>query len=465
MTRNALTVSVLAIILLIVVTCFSVLVLRPIQQDLAAIKSMLAVAVDPPEQAAKQLQQFEDGLSDESNWPSSRETAKSLRDEYQQFTERAPSVVSADWRNRLAAIRWGIESLSYAVELHNVTTVEQLDAIQGECQSQVDNIPSSSLSFVGAIKSRLQSGLTAATEKNRQQLKQQATAAAKAALDGHGNLESAMHSLEPFQDDGVKELRGRLQLSFMENRVDENLKQFRNQLDIAKQADKTNLQQAGIGRVMQESIELYYTLAEQQPRPDKAITSVKSLLDDCDKQMKQSTEHLQQDVARKSRVYQKWALDQILAFDSPTGWQYNETIAWMDGQLKSFAEPAGPVDWPLLRDFPSAREVLQDKLELEFADVKGSVLSPEKQKQIYDTAYRKIGWKNSVDKEIACRTTRDGMVKFLLPINVAMLEPPVAHFYSKAYERAQKSLENHGDDLLFVAKQAAEVKKKTLDDF
>ena len=111
----------------------------------------------------------------------------------------------------------------------------------------------------------------------------------------------------------------------------------------------------------------------------------------------------------------------------------------MDKQLKSFAEPAGPVDWPLLREFPSAREVLQDKLEIDFADVKGTELSPEKQKQIYDTAYRKIGWKNSVDKEIAYRATRDGMVKFLLPINVAMLDPPVAHFYSKAYEtRSEK---------------------------
>ena len=88
----------------------------------------------------------------------------------------------------------------------------------------------------------------------------------------------------------------------MENRVADNLKQFRKQLDIAKQADNTNLQQAGTGAVMQETIELYYSLAEQQPRPDKAIASVKSLIDDCEKQLKQSTEHLQQDVARKSCV-------------------------------------------------------------------------------------------------------------------------------------------------------------------
>jgi hypothetical protein len=87
----------------------------------------------------------------------------------------------------------------------------------------------------------------------------------------------------------------------------------------------------------------------------------------------------------------------------------------------------------------------------------------DKQKEIYLTAYRRIGWKNSIHREIAFRTTRDGMVKFLLPINVNLLELPVAQLYHKAFSRGWEKL-NDREDQLYVAEQSAVVRKKGLEE-
>ena len=55
------------------------------------------------------------------------------------------------------------------------------------------------------------------------------------------------------------------------------------------------------------------------------------------------------------------------------------------------------------------------------------------------------------------------MERCLLPINVALLEPPVAQLYWKAFNKAWEKLNDHPDQLK-VAQATATVRKRTLDD-
>lgn len=70
-----------------------------------------------------------------------------------------------------------------------------------------------------------------------------------------------------------------------------------------------------------------------------------------------------------------------------------------------------------------------------------------------------------MNTEITYRLHRDAMVKFLLPIQANLLEPPIYDRFIKAYEKGQKALESRDEDRLYLAKQALKVQKKSLNDF
>jgi hypothetical protein len=73
-----------------------------------------------------------------------------------------------------------------------------------------------------------------------------------------------------------------------------------------------------------------------------------------------------------------------------------------------------------------------------------------------------VGWNAEIDKEIAYFRTRSGMIKFLMPINVGFLDPPVAKLYHKAFDKGWEKLSGR-DDQMRVAEASATVKKKGLE--
>ncbi|MCS7160596.1 MAG: hypothetical protein RMJ19_09000, partial [Gemmatales bacterium] len=183
--------------------------------------------------------------------------------------------------------------------------------------------------------------------------------------------------------------------------------------------------------------------------------------------------------AANLRAYQQWALWQILQFNGRGevwgkeriwGWHYDVIHPWVDQELRAFGagKRPDPYEWSLLAEFPNAAKLLKEKLGV---DVQGSSLSKQDQQAIYNSAYQRLpGWRGNIDRELAYLTTRDGMVKFLLPIQTQLLEPPVMDLYQRAFQAGWKTLEDHttfqddGPDQLYVAKMAAIVKKKTLDE-
>jgi hypothetical protein len=105
---------------------------------------------------------------------------------------------------------------------------------------------------------------------------------------------------------------------------------------------------------------------------------------------------------------------------------------------------------------------MEERLNLDLSQLQGATLTAETQQAIYRAAARTTGWRANIDQEIAYRTTRDGMVRFLLPINTGLLEPPVAQLYHKAFQKGWSKLEGRPDQL-YVAQQSAVVQKKGLD--
>ncbi|MDW7994723.1 MAG: hypothetical protein RMI91_08720 [Gemmatales bacterium] len=183
--------------------------------------------------------------------------------------------------------------------------------------------------------------------------------------------------------------------------------------------------------------------------------------------------------AANLRAYQQWALWQILQFNGRGevwgkeriwGWHYDVIQPWVDQELRAFGagKRPDPYEWSLLAEFPNAAKLLKEKLGV---DIPGSSLSKKDQQAIFNSANQRLpGWRGNIDRELAYLTTRDGMVRFLLPIQTHLLEPPVMELYQRAFQAGWKTLEDHttfqddGPDQLYVAKMSAIVRKKTLDE-
>ncbi|TWU46487.1 hypothetical protein [Rubripirellula reticaptiva] len=80
--------------------------------------------------------------------------------------------------------------------------------------------------------------------------------------------------------------------------------------------------------------------------------------------------------------------------------------------------------------------------------------------QTLNQMFESEGWfENNYQKK------HDAAVKHLLPINQGLLEPPVAKFYSEAFETIWQQIEDGEGMQLSLARKTAEVPKRTLESF
>jgi len=158
--------------------------------------------------------------------------------------------------------------------------------------------------------------------------------------------------------------------------------------------------------------------------------------------------------AARHREYQRWALQQIRDFD---GWYYDNAVKEIEQAFASFDEADTEFMWYLLYEFPDVMNFLSTKTGV---DLTCPVLTVEEQRKIYAAVHRSVrpGW-NHADA-LAYRTTREAMVKYLLPIEESLLDPPVRSLFDKAFQRGWTKIEESNDQL-HVAKRTAEVAKET----
>ena len=221
--------------------------------------------------------------------------------------------------------------------------------------------------------------------------------------------------------------------------------------------------QVSLLTIQDSVLRLIVDLELEEVQPVEVTKKAKNLLAQCDQEVLTLAARQQEASAKKIHLYQKWALDQIRKFDAPDGWYYDVTLPRTQADLNKFEDADKDEEWVVFQVFPSIKDLVQEKVGVDLTGMKGAMLTAAKRKDIYNAAWERVGWKNDIDTEIAYRTTRDGIVKFLLPIQPHLLDPPVAQLYQQAFSKGWQKLEGR-EDQLFVAQQSAIVHKKTLEE-
>jgi hypothetical protein len=206
-------------------------------------------------------------------------------------------------------------------------------------------------------------------------------------------------------------------------------------------------------------------LAETPPRP-AAVATVRDVVHQAEARGRAGARRQQEAAGEKGRAYQKWALGMIRMLDDTTGWDDEATLPWVLGHLRAFKAAEADVDWELFTLFPSTQDLIQERRGADLSGTRGARLTADQQKDVHQRAAggvrNVIHWAGNIDQEIAYRVTRDAMVQYLLPVNPALLDPPVAQLYHRAFQKGRARLEGRPDQL-FVAEQSAVVTKRGLD--
>jgi len=429
-----------------------------VEQQTAVLHRALGkqIPIELPNSQLQKLERLEGALRSKSAWPDSVKGVEKLRQELTQFVKEIPPWAEEDLLPRLNSLRWGIEALWTVLASENTPA----DEVESTCRSLLGSMPENSSNELRELLTRKLEAATQAAEKKRQA---DLVRIAEAALKGTGDPAAAWDSLKVFESQPeVKSLRNQLRARILDDAV-------RNRLTLLKETHKQSttggnekLRQAALLRAYEGAIGLLLDFGTEEPRPEVALKEVREFHDVCERELNEDARRQQDEVSIKVRAYQAWALKQIQSFSAPNGWHYEATLKWIHDELKSFKDATEDRDWVLFKSFPSTKELFQEKLGIDMSDVPGASLTVDKQKEIYAKASKTIGWRNDIDQEVAYRTTRDGMVAYLLPINVNLLDPPVAQLYQRAFNKGWEKL-NDREDQLYVAQQSAVVRKEELD--
>jgi len=254
----------------------------------------------------------------------------------------------------------------------------------------------------------------------------------------------------------VDELRRRLTERVVTQNTSKRVEDLRQSLGHVLATNDDLLRQPGLGRVYEAAVALRLDLQLADGVPEAALRTADAFLQECERHVKDFSARQQDEAARKAQAYQGWALGRIRDYD---WWHYDEALQWAKGQLASFKGsttdiPEMPGEW-----CDEVKDILRVSLNVKLP---AGPLTPDMQREVYSRAAGLTGW-NGIDHQLACRRTRVGMERCLFPINVALLELPVAQVYWKAFNKAWEKLNDHPDQLK-VAQATATVRKRTLDD-
>ena len=396
-----------------------------------------------PDALEKQVQELEATIASESLWPKSGDKAEQLRNTIGQLVNQIPPWAEETLLPRLNVLHWGADAL-LVLNASGSSDPDKLEEQEGECRSLLEDAPKNASV---QLRDRLASHLKVLDDAAGKRRREIAMRQAEKALQGEGDATAAWSKLESYETDAkVKSLRQRLRVKVLERSTDERLGLLHTTLGRVPTLGNERWKQLALSHVYDATIGLLLDLEVEEERPQTSIAKVHLLLEQCEKDTKELGQRQQNEMEKKVREYQAWALKQIQEFSTSPGWDYEQVAPRMTKELNSFNGATKDIDWVLFREFPLAKEVFKGTLGIDLSRMQGSILSPEKQKAIYDSAYARIGWKNNIDQEVAYFTTREGMIKFLLPINVNLLEPPVAQLYNKVFSKAWQKLESHGED-------------------
>lgn len=408
----------------------------------------------------QKLKDLESLLNDRQRWPQDAEAAERMRQELADIVQSLSPIAAERILAQLSRLNWGVEVL-WNLRTHTGTVLNEPEQIQSILADLLETQPREVFT---EIATEAEARLKEIELQVRANQVKQLLERANLALNKKEDPIALVHALEELQDEEeVAAILPKLQAMILETVSLERIDSLATKLGRTRTLDDDRIRQVSLLTIQDALLRLAVDLEFENAMSGSVQARVKELLAQCDTQLRVLAKKQQDDNANKSHRYQEWAIKQIRAFDSPRGWYYEAILPWFRSELNSFRDASEDKEWLAFQTFPSLKEVVQEKIGVDLSPVRGAMLPAELRKKIYVAAAQTIGWKNSVDEELAYRTTRDGMVKFLLPIEPQLLDPPVAQLYQQAFSKGWQRLEGR-EDQLFVAQQAAVARKKTLDD-
>lgn len=351
--------------------------------------------------------------------------------------------------NRLALVKWNLDA-SRMLAVKPQTLADSEEAERQMRQLLADQPGKASITMQQALEARLKP-LEASNEAWH---KRQSIGEAKTALAG-GKADWLRHweELEHFEsDDEVVTLRKQLLEKAAQQIAAARIGTLRDSMERARKLTDGLLKQAALARVSEGALSL---LLDPDPVLAAAADSgARELL------AASTTEQARlQDEAHRN--YQIWALAQI---ERCNQWQYEGMVTWLEDSFKKFEKTTKDLDFDLFRVFPQSKEKFKLLANVDLSDLKDSKLTVADQQRIYKGIYRRVGWAGNIHKELAYLTCREAVVKYLLPIDEARLDRPVAQLYQRAFDRAWTALDGHKDndvdDQLYIARKAAEIERR-----
>jgi len=420
-----------------------------------------------PRETEQKLKDLEKSLSDRTQWPRDAEGAEKMRQGLDEIVQALSPVAAERILPQLARLNWGVEAV-WNLRTHAKAAPNQLDEAKATIEEVLERHPRG---HFPEIQKELESRSKELDPQVRAFQVKQLLERASRALEGKEDAIAVFSSLEEFR--GEKEVAAilpKLRTKILEKTGLERIESFEKNLTKTRSFADERARLVSLLTIQEGVLRLTVDLELEEPSPKDVLKKAKNLLGSCDKELLALAAKQQDESAKKVRRYQAWALEQIRKFDSPNGWYYDVTLPWVGSELKTFGNATEDADWAAFQVFPSLKELVQEKLGVDLSDVKGAMLNAEKRREIYKAAQPivsaggvGVGWRKNIDQEIAYCATRDGMVKFLLPIQPHLLDPPVAQLYQQAFSKGWQKLEGR-EDQLFVAQQSAEVKKKPLEE-
>jgi hypothetical protein len=413
-----------------------------------------------PQETEQELMDLENSLNDRQQWPQSAQGAEQMRQRLDEIVQALSPVAAERILPQLVRLNWGVEAL-WNLRTHAKAAPNQLEEAHAAISEVLHRHPAGQFP---EIQKELESRLTEIDPQLHEFQVKQLLQRASRALEGKEDASAVFSSLEEFRGKKeVAEILPKLRSKVLEQTAIERIEELEKNLVKTRSFVDERARQVSLLTIQDGVLRLTVDLELEEAAPKDVLKKAQNLLALCDKELLACAAKQQDESAEKVRRYQAWALEQIRAFDSREGWYYDTILPWVESELKNFKNAAEDKEWLAFQTFPSMKDLVHEKVGVDLSGMKGAMLTAEKRKEIYNEAWQTIGWKNSIHTEIAYRATRDGMVKFLLPIQPHLLEPPVAQLYQQAFAKGWQKLEGR-DDQLYVAQQSAVVQKKTLEE-
>jgi hypothetical protein len=442
-----------------------------VEQQTAVLHRALGkyVPIQIPDDVLRALTSIEERLADPARWPTSETEAETLRGELDHLvSKRLPSWAEEELLPRLNSARWAVQALWLLRQRQPgggeaAQSAEDLRALRAAAPNESRNESKAAIARLKADLSRRQNDLELTAHRHDLA---QATAQAEKAVKDRTGLADAVVALAGYDDESSNTLRRELTTLVLNADTIQKLDLLKATLAAAQGLPSESTRLAGLLKVQDAAASLLLDLLAEKPQRGESVQKAREFLGECEAQARALARQQQEAMELKVRAYQKWALGMILRFDGDNGWHYEATLSWVQQHLRAFKTAEADIEWELFNQFPSTRDLIQEKLGVDLSATRGTRLTVGQQRAIYLAAaggtLNVISWKDNIDQEIAYRVTRDALVQFLLPVSPALLDPPVAQLYQRAFQKGWTRLEGRPEQL-HVAEQSAVMKKKGLD--